>query len=373
MSWTFPGWDPVLFDLPDWDWLPFDLRWYGLTYIIGFVAAQWILVRLARRELLPVKPDVAPDIIFYCVIGVMLGGRIGYALFYEQDLLNPMEFVQVWKGGLAFHGGLGGVVIATWLFARRHKIPWRRVADACSLAVCPGILAVRCANFINGELYGRKSTADTFGAMQFPTDPMAERLLGIPVMDGMRNKELCQQVAYGNLEFDAIRDRLPEKDIYGQTIDWDAVAAGLDWDKVRQMTDAQGELLVPYRHPSQLYEGLGEGLLLGIVLFVIYQLTKSKPFRAGVYTAIFLVGYAVVRFLLENIRKPDAQFFDDGGDGTVLFGMTMGQTLSTFMVVGAGLILVWPQPRAAAPGDGAEASDAAAAGSPEGQPGQAPP
>ena len=91
----FPAWDPVLLDLP---WVPFDIRWYGVTYIIGFFVGQWILVRLARAGFLPVKPEAAPDIIFYCVIGVMLGGRAGYALFYDQSLLNPVEFVDEGAG-----------------------------------------------------------------------------------------------------------------------------------------------------------------------------------------------------------------------------------------------------------------------------------
>ncbi|MCR9244017.1 MAG: prolipoprotein diacylglyceryl transferase [bacterium] len=342
MTWTFPGWDPVLLDLPD--WLPFDLRWYGLTYIIGFLCAQWILVRLARAGFLPVKPEVAPDIIFYCIIGVMLGGRTGYALFYDQSLLNPLEFAQVWKGGLAFHGGLTGVAIACWLFVRRHKIGWGRVADSCSLAVCPGIFAVRFANFINGELFGRKTTADTFGAMQFPSDIAARREFALPHVD-MRTGELCQQVAFGHRTFDSVREQLPAKDLDGHTINWDLVAGRLDWEAVRTKVDAAGELVVPYRHPSQLYEGIGEGLLLGIVLLIVYRMTRNRPLAPGWYTAIFLLGYAGVRFSLETIRKPDAQFFADGGDGTVLFGMTMGQTLSALMVLGALLIFVWPKLR----------------------------
>ena len=123
----YPAWDPVLFDIP---FLPIDVRWYGMMYVVGFVCAQWILVRLARRGFFPVAPEVAPDLIFYCVFGVMLGGRTGYALFYDQSLLNPLEFIKVWQGGLSFHGGLGGVCIAMWLFCRRHKIGWGRVADA---------------------------------------------------------------------------------------------------------------------------------------------------------------------------------------------------------------------------------------------------
>ena len=106
----FPAWDPVLFDFPG----PLDIRWYGLMYVFGFLVGQQILVRLARAGFLPVDPKIAPDLVFYCVIGVMLGGRTGYALFYDttHQLILPWNFVQVWRGGLSFHGGLGGVAVA---------------------------------------------------------------------------------------------------------------------------------------------------------------------------------------------------------------------------------------------------------------------
>ncbi|MCK5942208.1 MAG: prolipoprotein diacylglyceryl transferase [Planctomycetes bacterium] len=340
----FPAWDPVLLDIP---FLPIDIRWYGLMYVVGFLCAQWIFVRLARRGFFPVAPEHAPDLIFYCVFGVMLGGRTGYALFYDQSLLNPLEFVQVWKGGLAFHGGLAGVCVAVWLFCRRHRIGWARVADAAALGVCPGIFAVRFANFINGELYGRETTADTFGAMQFPSDPAALRALGLHGGMTMRDRELCIQVAYGKREFADVQEQLSKVDDLGRPIDWSAIEPRLDWQAVsaRMVPGENGELehLVPYRHPSQLYEGICEGLLVGVLLWIVYLLTRDRPLRSGRYAALFLLGYAVARFCLEFVRKPDEQFLTGGNDGTVLFGMTMGQTLTVGMVVGALLILCWPR------------------------------
>ncbi|MCB9877135.1 MAG: prolipoprotein diacylglyceryl transferase [Planctomycetes bacterium] len=345
----FPAWDPVLFDIP---FLPIDIRWYGLMYVVGFLVAQWIFVRLARRGFFPVRPEDAPDLVFYCVFGVMLGGRVGYALFYDQALLNPLQFVQVWKGGLAFHGGLGGVCVAVWLFCRRHRIGWARVADVAALGVTPGILAVRIANFVNGELYGRETSRDTWGAMQFPTDPAALARFEIPDGCSMRDRELCIQVAYGHRTWDDVQPLLSAKTEHGATIDWAAVRPQLDWDAVRQLTDAGSKnpdhFVVPFRHPSQLYEGLCEGLLLGLVLLVVYRLTRSRPLRAGRYAAVFLLGYAAARISLEEVRKPDQQFLEGGRDGSVLFGLTMGQTLSVAMVVGALLILFWPR-RAVAP------------------------
>jgi len=337
----FPAWDPVLFDIP---FLPIDVRWYGMMYVVGFLCAQWIFVRLAKSGFFPVKPEIAPDLIFYCVFGVMLGGRTGYALFYDQSLLNPLQFVQVWKGGLAFHGGLAGVGVAVWLFCRKYKLSWGRVGDACALAVTPGILAVRCANFINGELYGRVTSPDTWGAMQFPTDPIASQLMRLSPEWTMRDRELCIQVAYGHQKWEDVLPRLSEVDASGDKIDWVSVQPYLDWEKVSGLKNAAGEFLIPYRHPSQLYEGIGEGLVMGLVLVVLYLLTRRRPLRTGYYLAIFMLGYAAIRFGLEYVRQPDDQFRINGNSGgTVLFGMTMGQTLSAGLVVWAILILLWPR------------------------------
>ena len=324
----FPAWDPVLFDLPIPGW-PIDVRWYGLMYVVGFLAGQWIMTRLARRGFFSVPASRAPALILYTVLGVMLGGRIGYALFYDNSLLHPLEFLQVWKGGLAFHGGLAGVVVASWLFARRVGLPWSRIADTCALAVTPGIFAVRMANFINGELYGRVTEAGVGWAMRFPTDPVASQLLHLSNGWAMRDRELCLQVAFGHRSFDSVKDQLSQLDAQGRAIDWNGVSQYLDWNAVKE--------LVPYRHPSQLYEGATEGLLLGIVMLLIYLRTRGNPLRNGCYAAIFLLGYAAARFGIEFIRQPDPQF---GATGTVLFGMTMGQTLTCAMVVGAGLILL---------------------------------
>jgi phosphatidylglycerol:prolipoprotein diacylglycerol transferase len=323
----------VLLDIPG----PIDIRWYGLMYVVGFVVGQWILVRLAKAGFWPVSPQHAPDLIVYLVLGVMLGGRLGYALFYDQDLLHPLEFIKVYKGGLSFHGGLAGVCFAVWLFVRKRKLPWLRVADACALAVTPGIFAVRFANFLNGELYGRVTQAGVGWAMRFPTDPEAYRALRISERWAMRDRELCIQVAFGRRTWESVKDQLSKRDDRDQAIDWDAVRQHLDWNAAKEH--------VPYRHPSQLYEGIGEGLVLGLVLLCLYLLLRKRSPRAGTFAAIFLLGYAGVRFALEYVRQPDAQF---GAQGTVLAGLTMGQTLSALMVIAAVLIL-WLAPRRTAP------------------------
>jgi phosphatidylglycerol:prolipoprotein diacylglycerol transferase len=331
----FPAWDPVLLDIPG---LPIDVRWYGLMYVVGFFAAQWIFVRLARSGFFPVPSSQAPDLIFYSIFGVMLGGRTGYALFYDHELLNPLNFIQLWKGGLSFHGGLLGVVVAMMWFARQKRVPGLRVGDVCALAVTPGIFAVRFANFINGELYGRVCDESARFAMRFPTDPVALSQLSIAGPMSMRDRELCIQVAFHHKTFDQVKDLLTPTDDLGRAIDWTRLQPILDWDKVR--------MSVPLRHPSQLYEGLTEGLLLGLVLFAVYWVTRKRPLRNGYYGAIFLLGYSAARFSCEFFREPDNQFkTKDSPGGTVLLGMTMGQTLSACMVIAAILMLVLSKQR----------------------------
>jgi phosphatidylglycerol:prolipoprotein diacylglycerol transferase len=306
----FPRLDPVALDFPG----PIDVRWYGLGYLAGFFVAYLILRRLAQRGFLRMEPDAAGDLITALVLGVILGGRIGYILFYDfaDFAANPARIFRIWEGGLSFHGGLLGVIVATWWFTRRHKIPFFNLGDGLALAVPFGIFFVRVANFINGELYGRPAGPDVPWAMRFPTDPEALRALGLEGR-GMRDREEALQAAYDSGA-------------------WDAVAAQ-----------------VPLRHPSQLYEALTEGLLLGLILWGVYALTRKRGIRLpdGTYGGIFLLGYGVFRSFVELFRQPDAQFRDAGDPlGTVLGPLTMGQTLSALMILGGLGILVWSWRRA---------------------------
>jgi phosphatidylglycerol---prolipoprotein diacylglyceryl transferase len=335
----FPAWDPVLIDIPG---LPIDIRWYGLMYVVGFVVGQWILTRLARRGFCPVPAERIPDLVLYLVLGVIIGGRLGYALIYDQHLLHPLRFFQLWKGGLAFHGGLVGVMAAFLLFTRKHRVPVLRMFDCGALAVTPGIFAVRMANFINGELYGRVTGKGVGLAMQFPTDPEAVRLLHLSDAWSMRDRELCIQVAFGRRTWESVQPMLSQVDEHGHAIRWDNVKGFLNWGAVRDQ--------VPYRHPSQLYEGFGEGLLLGLVLLVLYLALNKRTPKPGFFGGVFLIGYGAVRFCIEFLRQPDRQFSSDKDPvGTVLLGMTMGQVLCVGMVLCGVLLIVLPrrQPQAA--------------------------
>lgn len=255
-----PQFDPVAIHIG-----PLAVRWYGLMYLAGFILF-WVLGRVrARRSFLTGwrESDVG-DMLWYGVWGVILGGRLGYVLFYKplHYASHPLEILQVWTGGMSFHGGFLGVLVALWFFARHRHKRWLEVTDFVA-PLCPlGLAAGRLGNFINGELVGR--VTDVPWAMIFP------------------------QV-----------DNLP-------------------------------------RHPSQLYQFAGEGVLLFVILWVY----ANRPRPLGAVSGLFLAGYGFFRFLAEYAREPDAFL------GFLAGGLTMGQLLSLPMIVlGIGM-MVWAYRRA---------------------------
>ena len=160
---AYPHFDPVIFHLG-----PFQPRWYGMMYVFGILTG-WLLGRSrAKREGSPMSLEAFDSLITYCVLGVVLGGRTGYVLFYNLSyfLAYPLKVFAVWEGGMSFHGGLLGVIFALWAFARRHGLGLRQVTDFVAPLVPPGLFFGRLGNFINGELWGR--TTDVPWAMVFP-------------------------------------------------------------------------------------------------------------------------------------------------------------------------------------------------------------
>jgi phosphatidylglycerol:prolipoprotein diacylglycerol transferase len=160
---TFPHIDPVIFHFG-----PFAVRWYGMMYLLGFGAAYLLIRHLSRLRSLPLPADGISDLLFYGVLGVVLGGRLGYVLFYNprQYLSNPGDIFAVWQGGMSFHGGLLGVVIAVLIFCRRRKLPLLLTGDILVTSAPIGLGLGRIGNFINGELWGR--VTDLPWAMVFP-------------------------------------------------------------------------------------------------------------------------------------------------------------------------------------------------------------
>ncbi|PIE22518.1 MAG: prolipoprotein diacylglyceryl transferase [Planctomycetota bacterium] len=296
----YPRIDPVLLEL----FGPLAIRWYGLSYLLAFLAGAWVLRRLSARGFLTLDANGISDFMVWSVAGVLLGGRIGWVIVYGHEQIHGIaDIFQVWKGGMSFHGGLIGMAICFFWFAKRRGISGWRMADAGAIAAAPGIFAVRMANFLNGELYGRITDQSVPWAMRFPSDPVATRLLSVRGL-ATREKELRILEAYDNGS----------------------------WAQLRQQ--------VPLRHPSQLYEAFAEGILLGLTLWLLLRLTRGKELAAGSYAAIFAIFYGAVRFVIEFYRQPDAQFRGpDDKLGTVLGPFSMGQVLCAGMILGG--LFIW--------------------------------
>ena len=160
---TYPTIDPVLIEVG-----PFAVRWYALSYIAGILLAWRYMIVLARRSPLGITKAHTDDFIVWATLGIVLGGRFGYVLFYKPAYYqeHPLEAFAVWQGGMSFHGGLLGVIIAIWLFSRLRKYPWIAIGDIVACTAPIGLCLGRIANFINGELYGR--VTDSPLGMVFP-------------------------------------------------------------------------------------------------------------------------------------------------------------------------------------------------------------
>ncbi|MEK0083456.1 prolipoprotein diacylglyceryl transferase [Benzoatithermus flavus] len=150
----FPAIDPVLVQIG-----PFAIRWYALAYIVGIVLGWQLVRRLVQRPGWTIGPEAVDDLLFYVTLGIILGGRLGYVLFYNPGyyLRHPLEILSVWHGGMSFHGGLLGVITASVLFARSRRLPFLEIVDALAVVTPIGLFLGRIANFINGELWGRSS------------------------------------------------------------------------------------------------------------------------------------------------------------------------------------------------------------------------
>ena len=287
--------DPLIFRL----WDNVGPRWYGLAYVLAFACSYALFRLLAKRGYadLPVA-KVSDFITGAALFGVIVGGRLGYALFYKPEMLRaPMSILRVWEGGMSSHGGMLGLLAFTFYYAWRHKISWTNLGDNLVVTAPIGLFFGRCANFINGELYGRAT--DVSWAMQFP-------------------KELTENVGEAERAIIACRPIDPS------LTSSDAIVAAVRHQL--QVKEVLRGILTP-RHPSQLYEAFFEG----IVLFTILWLVRTRMRQPnGVLTGLFFICYAIFRIVVENFREPDA---------ALIAGFTHGQFFS-FFLIGIGLAFV---------------------------------
>ena len=289
------------------------VRWYGLAYLAGFVAGFLLLRNLARRCLWVLKPEKTADFIAAAAMfGVFLGGRLGYVFFYQlpeqgwsKILSDPLMIFRVWEGGMASHGGILGLVIFTWFYAKKEKVTWTGLGDGLCVVAPLGLFFGRVANFINGELYGRIVEGVIPWAVRFPLSLMKE-------------SDSVQQSAWQACA--AIDPSL----MNAQSIDT-LIASARDNPEVSQTL---GDFLPP-RHPSQIYEALLEGALLFAILWWVRTRFKNAP--DGLLTGLFFALYAGFRIFGEQFREPDAD---------LVGSFTRGQFFSLFMFVFAGLFLL---------------------------------
>lgn len=267
----YPEIDPIALSLG-----PLKIHWYGLMYLVGMLGG-WALARWRiRHGQSNWTAQQVDDLLFYCAVGVVLGGRLGYILFYGFNdwLADPARIFRVWEGGMSFHGGFLGVLIAMWLYNRKHGKGFFELTDFIAPYITIGLFTGRLGNFINGELWGK------------PTD--------LPWAMQLRCNEFVS----------LCRDKL-------------GLPPGTEW--------------TPPLHPNQLYEALGEGLLL----FALLWWFSAKPRPRMAVSALFLIGYGSFRFLIEFVRMPDVQL------GYLAGGwFTMGQLLSLPMVI-VGVFMLW--------------------------------
>ncbi|MFI4969986.1 MAG: prolipoprotein diacylglyceryl transferase [Lysobacterales bacterium] len=271
--------NPIAFSLG-----PVQVHWYGIMYLLGFGIAWWLGQRRRAAGRLPVTHDQFSDLCFYLMLGVILGGRIGYMVFYDTAELihHPLSLIRVWEGGMSFHGGLLGVLVAGLIWTRRHAINYFDAIDFIAPLVPIGLGLGRLGNFIGGELWGRHT--DAAWGMIFPR--ALESL-------GRTRDELYQMYVAGQLDDEA-------------------------------------------RHPSQLYEFFLEG----VVLFAVLWWYSRKPRPRYAVSGLFALLYGIFRFSVEFVREPDVQL-----GFLALNWVTMGQILS-LPLIAVGLFLLWKSRRA---------------------------
>jgi phosphatidylglycerol---prolipoprotein diacylglyceryl transferase len=280
--------DPIIFRIYD----NVGPRWYGLAYVLAFICGYVLLSLLAKRGYADLPASRVGDFITGCALfGVIIGGRLGYVFFYKPEMLRePISILRVWEGGMSSHGGMIGLLLFTLYYAHRHKLSWTNLGDNLVVTAPLGLFFGRCANFINGELYGR--AANVSWAMQFPKE-----LLDHPA-EADRAIAACAPIDPSLTTPEAIVGAVHRQ---------------------AQVKEVLRTILTP-RHPSQLYEAFFEGVVLFAILWIVRTRTRQPN---GVLTGLFFIFYAIFRIVLEYFREPDA---------ALIAGFTRGQFFSFFLI-----------------------------------------
>lgn len=307
------------------------VRWYGLAYLAGFLVAWWMLRALAKRGSILLTPQQVGDAMLAFVIGVFVGGRLGYVLLYQPSLFIQFSSTPPWwgvlainQGGMASHGGMIGVILACVWVSHRAKVPALHLMDLVTLAAPFGLFFGRLANFINGELLGRvvapPGEPGPWWSVRFPQELLSGHAPQLTAEQQSQLLSLLDVVAPGWDQPGGVG--------YGGAVDRliSAVQSGVG-DVGRELA-----LLLAARHPSQLYQAVAEGP----VLFGALALIWLKPRRPGVVGSWFLMIYGALRIATEHWRLPDDHLLTP-----TLLGLSRGQWFSAAMIVAGALCLAF--------------------------------
>lgn len=319
--------DPFAIQLPGFvgDLLNGGIRWYGLSYLFGFALGFFLIRRVLSVGVSPLKPEQAMDLVVSIAIGIVLGGRLGYVVFYQPSLFisfTPDSFpwwgvFKINQGGMASHGGILGGAVGCVFFAWRQKLLARdktlHLFDLMAFGAPLGLFVGRIANFINGELIGRSCPRDFFLAVQFPQE--IGETWTYDQVESLRAFALSQGEPYSQTQHQPLIE---------------SAIAHVQAGDAAWMTYL-AEHLTP-RYPSQLFAGLTEGVIVFVVLLFLFR----KPVKAGLITGGFCITYALMRVVNEFFRRPDAQFIDKGE----LPMVTQGQLLSIGLFI-LGVVFVF--------------------------------
>lgn len=329
----------------------FGIRWYGLSYAAGFLVAWLLLWWMAKSNRSLLQPQNVGDLMLYAIVGVLVGGRLGYVFFYDPSLLTDFSSQFPWwgvlainRGGMASHGGMIGVLLAVALYAKRYSVPMMHVADLGALAAPPGLFLGRIANFINGELLGR-AVADQqnppWWSMKFPQE--------LRQWESSQLVELRPIISYANVEPRDWDRAIIELESLGRSVPretYQFVNAAVERIILhaqagdQQVIEHLRETLTAL-YPSQLMQATTDGP----ILFGALALLWLRPRKPGVIGGAFLVVYGILRIITEQFRQPD--------EGVAAFlGLTRGQTLSSLMILAGVALLAWSLSRKTEPVSG---------------------
>ena len=298
----------------------FGIRWYGLAYVAGFILAWWMALWLSRTNRSPIPVNKVGDMMMWIIVGVLVGGRLGYVLFYDPQLLIEFEAAFPWwqvlaihRGGMASHGGMLGVILALLWFAKRNGIPLLHPLDVAAFTCTLGLFLGRIANFINGELWGepwRGEGEAPAWTVQYPDEVL---------------------VNPGAFDLDSLRSQIGGDASFHQRVAAEA----------RNGNESVIEVLQPQLtsfYPSQLIQAITDGPILLAGVAIVWL----RPRKPGVIGGSFLMLYGALRMITELYRQPD--------DGVaLLMGLSRGQQLSLVQMVLGLVLLLWSASRNSTP------------------------